>query len=716
MNLISRFGCTGNQQLDDKCKAFINNPNPDSAFDILICCRCSDHLEDCILFGEYFLKMFPYNQFNLINEVANAYFYTKQYAKATSMYTELLNNKLNQEFSGMVLHNLTYSLNQMKGTFTDYSDEKVEKNPLPYVTLSLTSCKRLDLFERTMNSFLKCVLDKHLISEYICVDDNSSEEDRKIMQEKYPFMTFYFKTPEERGHPRSMNIIKKLCKTRYLFHIEDDWEFLIKDNYISKCIHVLRSNPGLRQCLLNKNYGEIPNCLGSTFGGEFHVTPETREGEGGIRYYIHEHMSGPEFQAKYGIQRNCSYWPHFSFRPSIIESSIFNEIGDFNENCVHFEMEYANRYVAKGYKSAFLEGIYCMHIGRLTSDRSGIINAYDLNNQRQFSETEKMEKVPFKCYIVNLDRREDRWINFEKVAEQVKLNECLAQEYRRFPAVDGSKLISTRQLRRIFDPNNYNWTRGVIGCALSHLVLWTELVKSGENGLVVLEDDVEFCSLFKTKLEAVYTEAKKIPDWDIINLGTFQRNPTAGSTDPYKMPKLLKKNGKESIEYSYGGTIGYMISKNGARKILDFLNHHGMICAIDTMVFMAGDSINLYFVEPALIKSECVCVNSNADSDIQRGYTDKSTYMNVPFATRIQEEMNVFGVVNVVNDITQLDPNHINIMYTVGKDVEGYKWYPLGQGALYVHNDKYEGLKAHLWFDRLKVGEDYSVAGAIRYS
>ena len=42
------------------------------------------------------------------------------------------------------------------------------------ITLTMTTCKRFDLFERTMNSILTCVTDLHdHIADWIVVDDNS---------------------------------------------------------------------------------------------------------------------------------------------------------------------------------------------------------------------------------------------------------------------------------------------------------------------------------------------------------------------------------------------------------------------------------------------------------------------------------------------------------------------------------------------------------------
>lgn len=732
---MNRFANTKNAVLDEKCKMYLKNPNPDTAFDVLNCCRYSangENLKDGLIFGEYFLSQFPLNNFNLVNELGNLYFTDKNYVKAVELYTWLTNQKLSFEYSNMVLFNLNFSLKNISGTYTDYDNNYQTQftNPLPYITLSVTSCKRLNLFEKTINSFLKCCLDKHLISEWICVDDNSSDEDRSTMKKKYPFFTFYFKGPDERGHPKSMNIIRKLCKTKYLFHIEDDWEFLIKDTYISKCIHVLRSNPVIKQCLLNKNYGELPECLESIIGGEFAVTNPSREGAGGVRYYIHEQMSNQEYFAKYGARRNCAYWPHFSFRPSVVDTDIFSQenVGEFNESptCSHFEMEYAVRYVAKGYKSAFLEGIYCKHIGRLTSDRSSnsIVNAYDLNNQKQFSPNipatppTPSTPVPYKCYIVNLDRRSDRWEKFKKVAASAELDKVV--NYQRFSAIDGKRLVSTRQLRRIFDPNNYNWTRGVIGCALSHLVLWSNLVNSpDEKGIIVLEDDVELVKNFGPKMIGIYKQAEKLRDnWDIIQLGTFVRAfARSTSTDECKIPSLVKKGAQESIKYSYGGTIGYMISKKGAIKLLEYLNYNGMICAIDTMIFHASDYICNFFAEPGIVTSECLCTNANADTDIQRDYNNKDASMDIDVNQRIHEEIQAIGRVNIIGDTRDLDPNVVNISFMMGRDVEGYRWHQLGMGSVYVHDKLFPYVKDRLWMDRLKnsIGA-YSVADAIEYS
>ena len=132
-----------------------------------------------------------------------------------------------------------------------------------------------------MNSLLNCVdIDK--IDFWFCVDDNSSSNDREKMQIMYPFFKFYFKDVNEKGHPQSMNIIKNNVKTPYLFHLEDDWKFFIKRNYIEDAIDIIESNKNIGQCLFNKNYAEIESDI-DIKGGIYKTTNR------GFRYYIHEY-------------------------------------------------------------------------------------------------------------------------------------------------------------------------------------------------------------------------------------------------------------------------------------------------------------------------------------------------------------------------------------------------------------------------------------------
>ena len=151
--------------------------------------------------------------------------------------------------------------------------EENKKTGRKNVLYSMTTCKRLDLMQKTLNSFINCCTDILTIDQWICYDDNSSDEDRKKMKELYPFIDFVFKTPEQKGHSISMNMIVDALpkETKYLVHFEDDWQFVEKKEYIKPAIEILNENKDnnnkIGQVLFNKNYAEVPFTQMDLAGG-----------------------------------------------------------------------------------------------------------------------------------------------------------------------------------------------------------------------------------------------------------------------------------------------------------------------------------------------------------------------------------------------------------------------------------------------------------------
>ncbi|MEE9571829.1 MAG: glycosyltransferase, partial [Candidatus Neomarinimicrobiota bacterium] len=273
---------------------------------------------------------------------------------------------------------------------------KLEKQPKnkenPFILISFTTCKRWDLFQQTMNSILNHWGDYDKIDYWFCVDDNSSEKDRQSMKETYPWMDYYMKTSQEKGHRESMNIIwNKIAqlKPTYWIHMEDDFLFYKKYNYIGKAIECIQNykEKNIKQVLFNRGYGETIEDYDITS-----YIPLDNE------FSLHDHKQG------HFSTRNCHYWPHYSFRPSLIKTDAIMALGNYDSHNQFFEMDYANRWNDAGYKSAFINYITNRHIGRLTSERHNkdLPNAYELNDEGQF-----VRKTPF-IKIINLERRPDR--------------------------------------------------------------------------------------------------------------------------------------------------------------------------------------------------------------------------------------------------------------------------------------------------------------------
>lgn len=255
---------------------------------------------------------------------------------------------------------------------------KRNRNISPRVIITFTTCKRLDLFQQTVNSILNMWNDIDMIDYWYCVDDNSSEEDRDVMKKNYPWIDYYMKCPSEKGHRSSMNIIwDKLneLKPEYWIHMEDDFLFHTPGSYINKATQMMTDvrNSNVRQILYNRNYGET-------------VRHYKLQGHRILRRMtydvaLHQHKPVGEF-----AYENCHYWPHYSFRPSLIDVSAILTVGNYDSPNQFFEMDYANKWMQLGFVSGFYNQITNRHIGRLTSERNDRAqpNAYELNNESQF--------------------------------------------------------------------------------------------------------------------------------------------------------------------------------------------------------------------------------------------------------------------------------------------------------------------------------------------
>lgn len=141
--------------------------------------------------------------------------------------------------------------------------------------------------------------------------------------------------------------------------------FHARRDYVGQALQGLSTLPSVKQVLFNRIYAE---------------TMMDRRIQGGIKagpFLIHEHKQGTFPYV------NQHYWPHFSFRPSIIDVRALDTLGNFDSERIFFERAFADKYAAAGFKSAFFDEIVCMHIGCPTG-KNDKPNAYKLNNVEQF--------------------------------------------------------------------------------------------------------------------------------------------------------------------------------------------------------------------------------------------------------------------------------------------------------------------------------------------
>lgn len=561
-------------------------------------------------------------EFKFLDLAYIVFFYNKEYKLSYKIVNELLHNRnIPDGERNRIEYNKSYCIPKVISNYNDYPKIKISnlKNKYTFdcnILLTITSCKRLDLFTKTINSFINCCNDIDMIDKFICIDDNSSEKDRKDMKEMYPFIEFVYKKNDERGHINSMNKIYDLIKIhnpKYLIHLEDDWLFHTKYDYITNGINFLENYGEIGQVLFNRNYAELYDEV------DLNIPGGINKNLSNVEYLIHEYCPHNSeklnlFNKKHSGKASNAYWPHFSFRPSILKANIFKKIGIYSDKNGHFEMDYAKRYTNLGYKSAFFNGIYCKHIGKLTPSRrkdgDNGKNAYQLNNVDQFSNKVMNDNIPIK--IINLKRRNDRKEKIEKILNKNKIT-----SYEFIEGIDGNKIKPTINLKYLFEGNDFGNRKGVIGCALSHLNLWKKLINDNENDYyLILEDDIEVCNNFKKKINTLKQDFKNN---DVLFLGysMFEKNRKIyGNT--YNNDAVDIKIQKLNSSLYIGGYFAYSINKIGAQKLIDYINNNGIKHGIDYLNKIIN--INNFECIPQLVFTKWNENGKEIDTDIQNNY------------------------------------------------------------------------------------------------
>ena len=288
-------------------------------------------------------------------------------------------------------------------------------------------------------------------------------------------------------------------------------------NYIEEGLKGLEQlkDKNVKQILFNRSYGETID--------NYNIVSHEKITE---NFCIQNYLSDKKVD-----KPNCYYWPHYSFRPSIIDVKTILELGNFNSEQTFFEMNYANKWTKAGYKSGFFNKITNIHIGRLTKDRFNKTekNAYELNNTEQFAIKKEDNKqynikdikqynildniiikkneaklINSKIKIINLKKRTDR-----KEEMIQKLEKANIKDYEFVEAVNGYELEATREIYDLFKDNDFAYRKGVIGCALSHVILWKQLIDDKDNDYYLIsEDDNTFNDDFGNKIKELENEFK----------------------------------------------------------------------------------------------------------------------------------------------------------------------------------------------------------------
>jgi len=254
------------------------------------------------------------------------------------------------------------------------------------IAASFTTCRRPELFHKSYHSFKLRCMDVHLIDKIFIVDDFSPNVELQAMKRTAPDAVFLSK--KTKGHASSVNTILREAINKgydYLVYMEDDFYFIKDEELVTRTVSIMKKDPSIGQVLFNRNYAESDTEIerNTPISGDEIVE------NGKIIYTVHDWkpIHSPIWKKFHDALGKSSHahWPHFSLIDGVWNLAAIKDVGFVDEED-NFEFKYAVRYSQKGYKTAFLPDINCIHLGR---PREGVFK----KNPEHFAEMRKRHNI-----------------------------------------------------------------------------------------------------------------------------------------------------------------------------------------------------------------------------------------------------------------------------------------------------------------------------------
>jgi len=250
----------------------------------------------------------------------------------------------------------------------------------------------------------------------------------------------------------------------------------------------------------------------------------------------------------------------------------------------------------------------------------------------------RLDAARLQTRVINLDRRADR---LQRLRHRVLHPHAQWMHWKRSAAVDGRTLMwSALVADRVVAPKaaadaqlgipticgatgsfSPHLTLGAVGCALSHRVVWQELLHSGDNCALVLEDDVdEVCEDLFDALVDLLRRGVLPTHWQICYLGSHEHPAAVDAASKLVKPTGARVRVHEIDRHAtMTGTFAYLVNRSGARHLLDsnlFPLHEQWDVAVGSAVdWSPGTRFSIALDQPlaTALKSEA----HGGDTDVQ---------------------------------------------------------------------------------------------------
>lgn len=240
------------------------------------------------------------------------------------------------------------------------------------------------------------------------------------------------------------------------------------------------------------------------------------------------------------------------------------------------------------------------------------------------------------CYVLNLEQHHAR---LEAFLQAFDSSDLCAAELRRFCAVDAASvwpqaraLVYEPALARLaaVERRGFRQTHaempsmGGVGCALSHLCIWLDILHDAaapeSQRYLVMEDDA---SVPRRLVASVNKALRGVPaGWDLLLLGCTRPRPS-----------MVTKHTTHVDVQMFWRTHAYLISKAAVRKIFQ---HGALPVRIQIDAFLSGlaqaKKLTIYALSKPLVGANLKHWDSSIQLDYDFEHAHAKLTYNYPFA------------------------------------------------------------------------------------
>ena len=223
-------------------------------------------------------------------------------------------------------------------------------------------------------------------------------------------------------------------------------------------------------------------------------------------------------------------------------------------------------------------------------------------------------------YVVTIKRNLDR---------QVRMTKLLSRHNLQFSFIDGidGEQLNKEKLKHVYDAKKsrlrYDLTKSEVACSLSHIkALKTFLKDHKKDYALILEDDIEISNFDTLKNAINYMPPKEA--WDLLYLGYQEMNMSMPlmifikwqfiypvliflRIKSYDLKKIKRIFGRPYNNYwfragSHNTSHAYIVSRDGAKKILDYNTPVTLQADVVLMHLITDGKLNAFALKKPLFK------------------------------------------------------------------------------------------------------------------